>query len=210
MITVSSNIQQKINVSCEAEEVSINIIEDEREAKLFVGLLPEVTVTDPALAAKIIELEKSGWVYFINTTHTQQNPLEFNANEEFDLPLINDSALITNAPQDLIDYIRNNKLQPSNEGDFGIIRFEFDLNTDLATRKGKLNFDIQAPTRFNHSRFWGSESADNIEPVSIPVPYFVGSTFVQNGATVKTTVDGAGDLYNITVLIGRIIHGKDL
>ena len=211
MIDVGSNTK-KGNLKVSSQNARVRILSPLKKASgsMLVGQHKNITISDPTVSQRLSDLENTGWVYFINTTHTLANPFSFNTNEEFDLPLIGDSALLSNAPTDLQSFITNNKMTPANEGDFGIIRFEFNLDCDVSNRVGKMNFDIGVATRFNNARFWGSEDASEVEPVSVPVPYFVGSTFIANGGIAKCKVNGSGTIYDITILVGRLIHGEDI
>ncbi len=165
-----------------------------------------------AVEDQVDELIKTGWIYFVNTLHTEQNPYFFSASQEFTFPLRNDFNLDSNSPAGLGNFIDNesNKLSPPNEGDNIEIRVEFFLKTDVADRKGKFNMDIGVVDRFNPRKFTGSDDAGIAEQISVDFPMFIGKNFINNGGELKCTIDGNGSVYNISAYVRKIRHGEDI
>ncbi len=178
-----------------------------------VEVNPTALVSIPAaFETRVSDLEKSGWIYFVNTTHTELNPYTFQGGIEFVFPLRDDNRLDSNSSEDLKTFIdnNNNNLNPSNEGDELEMRVEFLIKTNLANRRGKFNIDIGVSSRFNPRNFLGSDNASVSEPISVDFPMFVGSTFIANGGELKCTIDGSGELYDVSVYVRKIRHGEDI
>lgn len=162
------------------------------------------------LLDSVSSLEQQGWVYFLNTTHTEQNPFVVTSDVEFDFPLINSSSLVSNAPTQLLDFISNNKMNPYNEGDVLELRVEFTLKTDFANRQGKFDMDIGLVQRFNPLYFTGSTDASIPKLLTVDFAMFIGSTFIVNGGTLKCIIDGNADIYDIKYFLRKTFNGKDI
>lgn len=200
-----------ISVNEITEQIAIAVTESVEQIELTVS--DNVTVLVPAaFEQRVADLEKTGWIYFINTTHTELSPFVFQDGVEFVFPLRDDASLDSNSPDGLLTFIdnSNNKLIPPNEGDELELRVEFFMKTDLADRKGSFNIDIGVVPRFNPRKFSGSDNASIPELISVDFPMFIGSTFIVNGGELKCTIDGNGSVYDVSAYVRKIRHGEDI
>ena len=153
-----------------------------------------------------------GWISYINTVHTIDSPLLVVTNQEFTIPLRGDSFIDEGATELMKTLVDNNtnKIIVPNLLDSYIIRIEFMLKTKLDERKGFINFDIGIPKRFNHTRFQGPDDAVEPEPVSILVPFYQLTTFLQNGALIRSKINGEAEIYDIITTFFKLSHGKNI
>lgn len=152
-----------------------------------------------------------GWATAVNIINDVGNPLIINEDEEFTLAVRNDSGLYSQTTDIINSLIDNdtNELLVSNLNDLFFIRIQFKLKTALADREGKLWIDI-GNQKFNFEKFSGSSDAESYENVSINMHFYQYLFFQSNKGKIKGILNGSGEIYDISLLIEKKFHGKNL
>lgn len=149
-----------------------------------------------------------GWVQFKDTQYTTGSPLVLSTDTEVDLPNNKGSVLDTYAPEGGADWLTSDKFTPDSVGDFYSFRLQLNANPSTNNRNLLISLDIGDGVTPNiiwskTERLARGASVDT--KVSIAIPLYTLSTFVNNGGQFKIECDGACDIHDIVWLIAKVI-----
>lgn len=210
---MSSQIStDEITVESQNGKVEVFNVPTENVINFDVGQAPEITVTDPGLAARVTNVE-GGLIQFENTLHTGQNPFTFTSGTEFDIPIRNDGGIFSESPsifQNLIDNT-DNSITVLNVFDVWDMKLLCKIKTDLADRIGTFSLFIGGDVGgFNDFEIKGSPNADTAIKRTIDKWFYQGSTFQSNKGFLRGSFDGDGEMYDITLVFNRKRSGADI